>query len=49
MSKTVLGIDVSKKKLDVLLMVGGKELKHKFDNSQKGFQMLQGAGSPHYI
>jgi transposase len=42
MSKTVLGIDVSKKKLDVLLMVGGKELKHKFDNSQKGFQMLQG-------
>ena len=42
MSKTVLGIDVSKKKLDVLLMVGGKELKHKFDNSKKGFQMLRG-------
>jgi transposase len=41
-SKTVLGIDVSKKKLDVFLMFDGKGLKHKFDNSPKGYRMLQG-------
>lgn len=42
MSKKVLGIDVAKKKLDVLLMIDGRELKRKFDNTVNGFQMLQG-------
>lgn len=43
MSKAVLGIDVSKAMLDVVLMfAGGKELKHKVENSQKGFRLLEG-------
>lgn len=42
MSKTVLGIDVSKATLDVVLRFGGKELKHRFQNSQKGFRELHG-------
>ena len=42
MSKTVLGIDVAKKKFDVLLMFGEKMLKRVFDNSPKGFALLQG-------
>ena len=42
MSKTVLGIDVAKKKLDVCLKFGGKVLTKKFDNNTKGFKLLQG-------
>lgn len=42
MSKTVLGIDVAKKKLDAALMFDGKTLKRKFDNSLKGFNLMQG-------
>jgi len=42
MSKTVLGIDVAKKKLDVCLMLDGKVLKKKFDNISAGFKLLQG-------
>lgn len=42
MSKVVLGIDVAKKKLDVALMFNGKTLPRKFENSMKGFKLLQG-------
>jgi transposase len=42
MSKTILGIDVAKSKLDVELMTGEKGLKKKFDNNIKGFKLLQG-------
>ena len=42
MSKKVLGIDVAKKKLDVLLLFDGRELRRKFDNTVNGFQLLQG-------
>lgn len=42
MSKEVLGIDVAKKKLDVALMFDGRTLERKFDNSPKGFKLLQG-------
>jgi len=42
MSKTVLGIDVAKSKLDVALMFNGKVLMKKFDNNIKGFKLLQG-------
>lgn len=42
MSKTVLGIDVAKKKLDVCLMFDGKVLMKKIDNNTKGFKLLQG-------
>jgi len=42
MSKTVLGIDVAKSKLDVALMLNGKALMKKFDNNIKGFKLLQG-------
>jgi transposase len=42
MSKSVLGIDVAKKKLDVALMFDGKTLTRKFDNSPNGFKLLQG-------
>ena len=42
MSKTVLGIDVAKKKLDVCLIFGDKVLMKKFDNSEKGFRLLTG-------
>jgi transposase len=37
-----LGIDVAKKKFDVLLMLGDKTLKKIFDNTPKGFKLLQG-------
>lgn len=42
MSKTVLGIDVAKSKLDVALMLNGKALMKKFDNNIRGFKLLQG-------
>lgn len=42
MSKTVLGIDVAKKKLDVALMFNGKVRMKKFDNTVNGFKLLQG-------
>lgn len=42
MSEAILGVDVSKKKLDVALIFNGRTLKHKFDNSAKGFKLLQG-------
>lgn len=42
MSKTVLGIDVGKKKLDVVLMFNQKALARKFDNSPNGFKLLAG-------
>ena len=42
MSKAVLGIDVGKKILDVVLMFNQKTLARKFDNSQKGFKLLAG-------
>jgi transposase len=42
MSKTVLGIDVAKKKLDVCLMFGDKVLMKKIDNNTDGFKLLQG-------
>ena len=42
MSDAILGIDVSKKKLDVALMFNGRTLKKKFNNSPKDFKLLQG-------
>jgi transposase len=42
MSKTVLGIDVAKLKVDVALTTGEKVLVKKFDNNSKGFKLLQG-------
>jgi len=43
MEKTVLGIDVGKKFLDVFLMFDEKKvLQHKFANSPKGFKLLAG-------
>ena len=42
MLKAILGIDVSKLKLDVELVIGEKALKKKFDNNDKGFRLLQG-------
>jgi len=41
MAKNVLGIDVSKDKLDVLLLLDGKELPGQFANSGKGFKALR--------
>ena len=40
MTKNVLGIDVSKKKIDVYLMIGEKGFAHQFDNSQSGLKAL---------
>ena len=40
MSKNILGIDVAKLKLDVALIFNGKTLTNKFDNSAKGFKLL---------
>jgi len=40
MSKIVLGIDVSKKKIDVLLILNGKFIKKIFENTPKGFRLL---------
>jgi transposase len=42
MSEAILGIDVAKKKLDVALIFDGRTLARKFDNSPKGFKLLQG-------
>ena len=42
MKEAILGIDVAKKKLDVALIFDGRTLIHKFDNSLKGFKLLQG-------
>lgn len=42
MSKTVLGIDVAKKKLDVCLIFASKVLMKKFDNNIKGIKLLLG-------
>ena len=42
MSVNILGIDVSKRKLDVVLLFGDKSLAKQFDNSQKGFRLMQG-------
>jgi transposase len=43
MSKTVLGIDVAKKKLDACLVTGdGKVLTKKFENTSKGIKLLGG-------
>ena len=42
MSKNILGIDVSKRKIDVALIFDGKTLTKKFDNSLKGFKLLNG-------
>jgi len=42
MLRTILGIDVAKLKLDVALMFDGKTLTRRFDNTPKGFKLLQG-------
>jgi len=42
MLKTILGIDVGKKFLDVVLIFDQKRLQRKFDNSPKGFNLLAG-------
>lgn len=42
MSEPELGIDVAKKKFDVLLMLDDKTLKKVLDNTPKGFKLLQG-------
>lgn len=40
LSKNVLGIDVAKLKLDVVLLFDNKSLAKQFDNSPQGFQLL---------
>jgi len=40
MSKHILGIDVSRRKLDVALILNGKTLTKQFDNSTSGFKLL---------
>ena len=53
MAKNVLGIDVSKDKLEVVLLVNGKDMAGGFENSAKGFKRLRnwlkfhGAGEAH--
>ena len=42
MSEAILGIDVSKKKLDVALIFDAMTLKKKFDNTPKGFKLIGG-------
>lgn len=42
LSNNILGIDVSKRTLDVALLFNNKTLTKKFDNSEKGFRLLQG-------
>lgn len=41
-TKTVLGIDVAKRKLDVALLINGKTFTRQFDNSPPGFKLLSG-------
>jgi transposase len=40
MSKTVLGTDISKKKMDILLILNGKLIKNIFENTAKGFKLF---------
>jgi transposase len=42
MSKIALGIDISKKKMDVLLTLDPKPLKKTYENTLKGFKLLDG-------
>lgn len=42
MLEAILGIDIAKKKFDVALISAGKTLLRQFDNSPKGFKLLQG-------
>lgn len=42
MSRAVLGIDISKKKMDAVLIFNNKSLSHVFDNSSKGLKLLDG-------
>ncbi len=42
MSKAILGIDVGKKTLDIVLMINQKSLSRRFDNAPKGFKLLAG-------
>lgn len=41
-TKTVLGIDISKKKMDVLLVLNNKPIKKIFENTSKGYKLLDG-------
>lgn len=41
MSKNILGIDISKRKIDVALLIEDKCLSRQFDNSENGFRILQ--------
>ena len=41
-TKTILGMDISKKKMDVLLVVKDKSFKRVFDNTPKGHGLLNG-------
>lgn len=40
MSKNILGIDIAKLKIDVVLLFENKSLSKQFDNSPKGFKLL---------
>ena len=42
MSKGILGIDVAKKKLDVVLLLEDRAVVKKFDNTTKGYELLKG-------
>ncbi|MBK8810844.1 MAG: hypothetical protein IPN69_08960 [Acidobacteria bacterium] len=42
MSQNYLGIDVSKSKFDVVLLVGEKSVSKEFANTPKGMKLLQG-------
>lgn len=42
LSKIILGIDIAKKKMDVVLLFNNKVLNRRFSNSLKGFRLLQG-------
>lgn len=42
MSRAILGIDISKKKMDAVLIFNDKILSHIFENSPKGFKLLDG-------
>jgi transposase len=41
-TKTVLGIDISKKKMDTLLILKDKAIKHVFVNTMTGYKILDG-------
>lgn len=41
MSKNILGIDVAKLKIDVALLIESQTLTNRFENSPKGFELLQ--------